>query len=406
MAKKKNRTEQMRVFYNLAVFDEVEKNAVMEALSSHMIVGGKKTAEFEKKIAKLFGKKYGVMVNSGSSANLIAFELLNLPEGSEVITPALTFGTTLSPIIQKRLKPVFVDVENRTYLIDISKIESAITKKTRALMIPSLIGSIPDYPRLQRIAKKYNLFLIEDSCDTLGAKINGKPTGVFTDISTTSFYAPHVITAAGNGGMICFNNDEWLDRARMLLNWGRSSGKNESESIEARFNIDVEKIPYDAKYVFELLGYNFQTSEIEAAFGLAQLGKFRRFRNLRKKHFKAHQKFFQKYKKYFDLPKENPNADTCWLAYPLLVKESAPFTRRELVIFLEENGIQTRPLFTGNVLRQPAFKKLISHQKAQHFPVADKVMKGSLVIGCHHGMDKEQLDYVHNRFDEFIFSHS
>lgn len=402
--KKKNK--KMRVFYNLAVFGKEEKAAVMEALSSHMIVGGDKTAKFEKKIAKLFGKKHAVMVNSGSSANLLAFEILGLPEGSEVITPALTFGTTLSPIIQKRLKPVFVDVEERTYQIDAPKVENAITKKTKAMMIPSLIGNIPDLPKLKRLAKKHDLFLVEDSCDTLGAKINGKPTGVYSDISTTSFYAPHVITAAGNGGMICFDRDEWLDKVKMLLNWGRSSGKNESEKIDARFNIEIEDIPYDAKFVFEMVGYNFQTSELEASFALAQLKKFRKFRNLRKKYFKTHQKFFQKYKEYFELPKENPKADTCWLAYPLLVKKDAPFSRRDLVIFLEENGIQTRPLFTGNVLRQPAFKKLIRHQKAKSFPVADKVMKGSLVIGCHHGMDKEQMDYVHDKFEEFISQHS
>ncbi len=394
--------KKMRVFYNLAVFGNEEMVAIKEVLSDHMIVGGKQTIDFQKKIAKLFGKKYGIMVNSGSSANLLAFELLELPAGSEVITPVLTFGTTLSPIYQKGLIPAFADVTKDTYQINVDQVEQLINKKTKALMIPSIFGNIPDLPRLQKIAKKHNLWLIEDSCDTLGAKINGKPTGVYSDITTTSFYAPHIITTGGHGGMICFDNEEWLDKLKMLTSWGRTSAKNESEEISARFNVDVDGIPYDAKFVFEKLGYNFQSSDIDAAFGLAQLKKLNKFIRIRKSNFKKLTKFFAKYDEYFVPPRQNPKADTAWLGFPLIIKKGAPFNRRDLVIYLEENGIQTRPVFTGNVLRQPAFKKLKAKKLRGGYPEADNVMENSLVVGLHHGMDSAQLNYMTGKFSEFI----
>jgi CDP-6-deoxy-D-xylo-4-hexulose-3-dehydrase len=403
MAKRWGSTKgDMRVFYNQAIFGKEELDAIAEVLSDYMIVGGKQTLQFQKKIAKLFGKKYGVMVNSGSSANLLAFELLDLPEGSEVITPSLTFGTTLSPIFQKRLVPVFVDVVPGTYQIDADQIESHITKKTKALKIPSLFGNIPNLPKIWRIAKKYNLWFIEDSCDTLGATINGKPTGLYSHISTTSFYAPHVITTGGHGGMILFNDDEWLDKVKVLTSWGRSSARDETEKISARFDIKVGDVPYDSKFVFEKLGYNFQSSDIDAAFGLAQLKKFKKFARTRKRNYKKLVEFFKKHKKYFVVPKQNPKAETCWLGFPLVVKDSAPFDRRELSIFLEENGIQTRPVFTGNAMRQPAFKNLKYKKSKSGYPVTDEIMKGSLVIGCHHGMDTKQLNYVKKKFSEFL----
>jgi len=405
MAAKKSR-KKMRVFYNLAVFGKEELDAIKDVFKGHMIVGGEQTRRFEKYIAKFFGKKYGIMVNSGSSANLIALELLDLPPGSEVITPALTFGTTLSPIYQKGLVPVFVDAELPTYQVNVDQIEKMITKKTKAMMIPSLMGNIPDYPKLRKIANKYKLWLIEDSCDTLGATIKGKSTGAYTDISTTSFYAPHVITTGGHGGMVCFSDEKWLEKAKTLVGWGRASAKDETENISSRFDIEVDGIPYDSKFVFERLGYNFRPSDIDAAFGLAQLKKFKKFAKTRKRNFAKHLKFFEKYEDYFILPKQNPQADTCWLAFPLTIKDHAPFTRRDLAIHLEKNGIQTRPFFTGNVLRQPAFKKLKSRKLPNGYPVSDMVMKGSLVFGCHHGMDLEQINYIHEKFAEFIKKHA
>lgn len=390
-----------KVPYALSVFGSEERKAVADVLATPMIAAREKTFEFEGKISTLFNKKYGVMMNSCSSANLIALELLKLPIGSEVITPVVTFGTTLSPIYQKGLVPAFVDVEMGSWLIDVDQIESMITNKTKAIMVPSLFGNIPDFERISKIAKQNNLWLIEDSADTVGGKLRGNSTGTYTDISTTSFYASHVITTGGHGGMICFNNEDWYDRAKTLIGWGRSSAKNETEDFHHRFDIEVDGIPYDSKFVFEELGYNFQTTDIDAAFGLAQFSKLKENADGRVKNFSRLTNFFRKYEEFFILPKQRADVETMWLAFPLVIKDSAPFSRRDLAIFLETNGIQTRPLFTGNALRQPAFKNLKSRKKSS-YPVADLVMRGSLVIGVHHGLSDDQIKYVEDKSEEFL----
>lgn len=390
-----------KVPYALSVFGKEEIAAVNEVLRSPIIGAREKTWEMESKISKLFNKKYGVMMSSCSSANLIAFELLKLPPGSEVITPVVTFGTTISPIYQKGLVPAFVDVEMGSWLVDIDQVESMITNKTKAIMVPSLFGNIPDYKRLSEIANQNKLWLIEDSADTVGATIGGVPTGTYTDISTTSFYASHVITSGGHGGMICFNKEDWYDRAKTLTGWGRSSAKNETEDIAFRFDIQVDGIPYDAKFVFDEVGYNFQTTDIDAAFGLAQLAKLKENGDKRKKNFDRLTKFFSIYEKYFILPKQRGDVETQWLAFPLIIRDEAPFARRELAVFLETHGIQTRPLFTGNALRQPAFKNLKARKRSE-YPVADLVMRGSLVIGVHHGLSSVQLDYIEAKSAEFL----
>ena len=287
-------------------------------------------------------------------------------------------------------------------MIDIDQVEGMITKKTRAIMVPSLIGNIPDFPRLKRIAKKHKLWLVEDSADTLGAKIAGKSTGEFTDISTTSFYASHVVTTGGHGGMICFNKDEWYDKAKTLVGWGRSSAKNETEAFEHRFSVKVDGIPYDAKFVFEEIGYNFQSTDIDAAFGLEQLKRLKSVIKARQEHFADLLRFFKRHEDYFVLPKQRKDVKTAWLAFPLVIRESAPFNRVDLAIFLEKNGIQTRPLFTGNALRQPAFKNLSAKKRKSGYPVADSVMRGSVVIGCHQGLERKQVEYVKERFETFV----
>ena len=205
----------LRVPYGQAVHGEEEKKAIIRVLDEHRTITGKETERFEERVSKIFGKKFGIAVNSGSSANLLAVRLLNLAKGSEVITPLLTFSTTVSPIIQNDLVPVFVDVKVGTYQIDVGQIEKNITKKTKALMIPSLIGNVPDLKRIKQIAKKHKLFFIEDSCDTLGATFEGKPSGYYSDISTISFYGSHIITAGGNGGMLMVNSKQWRDRAKV-----------------------------------------------------------------------------------------------------------------------------------------------------------------------------------------------
>lgn len=395
----------IRVPYGLSVHGKEEIAAVVKVLEGNTALGDK-TLEFEKKIARLFGKKSGVMVNSGSSANLLAFELLNLPRGSEVITPLLTFATTVTPLVQKGLAPVFIDVVRDTYLIDIDQIEKNITKKTRALMIPLFMGNIPDMKRLQSIARKHKLWFIEDSCDTLGAKFAGKPTGIYSHISTTSFYGSHIINGAGGGGMICVNDPAWNERLVVLRGWGRKSSlfgeKQKSEELKNRFSAKLGKVTYDNKFIFSEIGYNFLPLEISSAFALVQFIKLPKFIRARQKNFARLTRFFEKYSDYFILPRQTPGTETAWLAFPLQIREGAPFSRLEITAFLEKNNIQTRPVFTGNILKQPAFKK-IHHQVAKGgFINAEFIMRNAFMIGCHHGLRNEHLDYLEEKFEEFL----
>ena len=396
------RVKHLRVPYALAVFGNEERKAVADVLKTPQIVAGKRAAEFENRVARLFGKKYGLFVNSGSSANLLAFEIADLPEGSEVITPVLTFSTTVAPILKAGLVPVFVDVEPESYLADIDQIERMITKKTKALMIPSLLGNIPDYARLRKIARRHKLLLIEDSCDTLGPTIDGKPTGVYTDISTTSFYASHIITAAGQGGMICLNDRKQFDTARMLSGWGRQSALNESEDIRVRYRSRVAGMPYDAKFIFANVGYNLRTTDIAAAFGLAQLKKLKQFEAARRKNFAALHKFFSEFEEYFVLPRQAPKVKTSWLCFPLTIKKGSPFTRLDIVTWLEEHNIQTRPVFTGNLLEQPGFRSIPRRVQRGGYPIADAIMARGFVIGCHHGLARTHIAHIEKTVREFI----
>lgn len=392
---------EMKVPYALAVYGNEEIEAVLNVLKSHKTMLGKNAAEFERKIAMLFAKKHGVMVNSGSSANLLAFEILNLPKGSEVITPITTFSTTVTPIVQKGLVPVFTDVEEGKYIVNVGQIENLITDKTKALMIPSLIGNIPDYARLREIADEHKLWLIEDSCDTLGATLNGKSTGEYTDISTTSFYGSHIITAAGGGGMVCINDKDLEEHCRVLRGWGRSS-EIASDDLEERFKVNLDGIQYDSKFVFESIGYNFLPLEISAAFGLVQLEKLPEFAKRRKHNFEELKKFFSQYKDIFILPKQINEIETSWLAFPLTIKaENVSFERLDIVKHLEMKGIQTRPLFAGNIIRHPGFKNIEKKMSGQ-YPVANSIMQNSLLIGCHQGIENWHLEYLKSAFTEFL----
>jgi len=396
-------TKKLRVPYARATYDEKEINAVNRVLKSHNTINGKFTTKFEQKISSLFGKKYGVMVNSGSSANLLAFELLQLPEKSEVITPILTFSTTVAPIVQKRCTPVFVDVEKGKYIVNIKQVEESITDKTKALMIPSLIGNIPDLKKLKKIAKKFDLYLIEDSCDTLGAKIGGVPTGKFSDISTTSFYGSHIITCAGVGGMICVNDAKWELKSRMLASWGRSSVIFESDDIDERYSSKIlDDFPYDSKYFFEEIGYNFLPPEICAAFGIEQLKKLKIFSRIRKKNFIRLFNYFKNYRDYFILPDVSKEIETNFLAFPLTIQKNSSFSRVELVKHLEHNNIQTRPIFTGNILKHPGFKKIKYKKYVDSFDESNHVAKSSFLIGCHQGLSNNHINHIINSFESFF----
>ncbi len=390
-----------RVPYGMTVHGEEEIAAVVNVLRTSTQMG-KHVNAMEARVAQLLGKKHGIMVNSGSSANYLAIEILNLPEGSEIITPALTFSTTVAPLVKNGLIPVFIDIETDTYVIDVNKIEVMITPSTKAMIIPNLLGNLPDWEKLRELANKYQLILIEDSCDTLGAKIDGQFSGNFSDISTTSFYGSHVINCAGNGGMLCVNSATQMEHAKLLRSWGRSSSLFvESEAIENRFNVNLDGIRYDAKFIFEALGYNLEPSEMGAAFGLVQLDKLQHNIQLREKWFAEHLAFFSQYKDWFILPKQFANSQTGWLAFPLIVKSDAPFTRTDMQIFLEKRNIQTRTVFTGNILRQPGFKNIPHKTDPQGYENADRVMRGGILIGCHHGMTDTMMAHIHDSFKLF-----
>jgi CDP-4-dehydro-6-deoxyglucose reductase, E1 len=393
-----------RVFYAEAVYGQEEIDAVIDVLKnrSHALMSGPAVREFEEKIAGLFGKTTGLMVNSGSSANLLAIASLGLPVGAEVITPALTFSTTVAPLLQCGLIPVFVDVELDTYVVDVDQVEAMIGPKTRALMIPNLIGNLPNWEALRAIADKHNLVVIEDSADTVGALYDGKPTGSLTDISCTSFYASHVMTAGGFGGMVCVSNPELIEKAQLLRGWGRSSSLvGESEKIEDRFNIEVDGIPYDNKFVFSAVGFNFLPSEIGAAFGLAQYQKLPRYIQTRIDNFARLKAFFAQHQDWFILPKEDPRVTSGWLAFPLIVRPEAPFIRRDLQIAFESNNVQTRTVFTGNILRQPGFAGIERRERDGGYPNADAVMRGGVLLGCHQGIGAQDVDRMCEVFSDF-----
>ena len=393
----------LRVPYGLSVHGNEEIGAVTKVLKSSTQMG-KNVSTFEKKIAKLFSKKYGLMVNSGSSALLLAMETLDIPEGSEIITPALTFSTTVGYIVRNKFVPVFVDVEEGTYCMNENKIKSLITKKTKAIVAPHLMGNIVNWEKLAPMLKKRGILIIEDSADTLGATYKNKSTGHYADISITSFYGSHIINCAGNGGMVCFNDKKQYIKAKLLRSWGRSSSlfDEKSEKIENRFNIKLDGIRYDKKFVFETIGHNLEPSELGAAFGLVQLKKLKT--NLRKReiNFNLHTKYLEKYSKYFILPKQLPKSRSGWLAYPITITEDAPFSRTDMQIFLEKKNIQTRVVFTGNILRQPGFKNIKAKRDKNGYPEADKVMKNGILIACHHGLTHKMISHIHNSIDEFL----
>lgn len=397
----------MKISYAKTVYGQDEIDAVVSCLNNSTQMGHH-ARDFESRIAKLFDKKYCLYVNSGSSALYIGIEALELPLGSEVITPALTFSTSIGCLIKNGLKPIFVDVENQTFNIDVNLIESKITKNTSAILAPNLMGNLCDWPEIRKIADKYNLLVIEDSADTLGATIDGKSSGTWTDMSITSFYGSHIINCAGNGGALCLNSDRAMENAKLLRSWGRSSSlfDEASETIENRFNIDLQGIEYDAKFVFEKVGYNLEGSEIGAAFGLVQLNNLQNNIITRQANFKRQTDFFNNFSEFFEVPIELSSANTAWLAYPILIKDNSPFSRREFQIYLENKGIQTRVVFTGNVLRQPMMSQHLNGQDPKEFKNSDRVMKFGVLLPVHHGLSEEMFEYFENTICEFLKSYS
>tara|TARA_B100000212_G_scaffold211462_1_gene159833 strand:+ start:4708 stop:5904 length:1197 start_codon:yes stop_codon:yes gene_type:complete len=392
-----------QISYAKTVYGQEEIDAVVKCLNESTQLGNY-ARKFEKEVANLFAKKYCLYVNSGSSALYIGLESFNFTEGSEVITPALTFSTTIGCLIKNNLVPVFTDVEPLTYCIDVSQIEELITEKTVAILAPNLLGNLCQWPEIKNIADKYGLILIEDSADTLGGQINGKPSGTFTDMSITSFYGSHIINCAGNGGALALNDYKTLRKSKLLRSWGRSSSlfDEKSESIENRFNVNLDGIEYDAKFVFEEIGYNLEGSEIGAAFGLIQLKNLNNNILTRQNNFKIQSNFFNLHKDFFDTPFQYKNHNSAWLAYPVLIKKNAPFTRKEFQIFLEKENIQTRVVFTGNILRQPMMKGIKYKSIKENLINSDSIMERGVLLPLHHGLNDQMFEKIHATVNKFI----
>ena len=365
-------------------YGEEEIKAVEQCLRDGWLAGfGPRSIEFEEKIAKAFGKKYGVFVNSGSSACLLAIAALDLPKGCKIITPACTFSTTLAPIIQLGFKPIFCDVELTTYVPSVADIIALVDDEVKAIMVPNLIGNKPNWKLLREELTRINrndIIIIEDSADTLTYTEE-------TDVSTTSFYASHVITAGGTGGMVMFNDKKYVDRALQYRDWGRM-GDN-SEIMDDRFNHSVDGIPYDHKFLYDVLGYNMKCSEMSAAFGLVQLERFETFKNIRRDNIK---RYLENLKDVKELILPDDSIEPNWLAIPLQTNY-----RYDLLNFLEDNNIQTRVTFAGNVTRHPAYREFL-----QPFENADVIMKNGFLLGAHHGMTIEDVDYVCDKIKEFF----
>ena len=394
-----------KIYYGRAVYDHKEINAVVKVLKNNSLslTDGKNVKKLEKIVSKMFGKKYGLMVNSGSSANLLGLASFDFKKGSEIITPNLTFSTTVAPIYQLGLIPHFVGVEKNKFVADFNHIERCINKKTVAIMIPNLLGNIANWEKISQITKKYKLKVIEDSADTIGYTFNKKDTGIYSDIVTNSFYASHIINGGGTGGIVCFNDDKLYKKAKLLRGWGRSSATfNESESIDKRFNVKISGIDYDAKYVFSEMGYNFLPSEISAVFALKQLKKLKDNIKIRNRNFSKLISFFKNHNDLFNLPEMYTGVKTPWLAFPLVIKKNKLFNRKELQIHFEKNNIQTRTIFTGNILKQPVMK----NKEYKYFKdcnnVADDVMKNGILLGCHHGMSLNDVNTIYKVFLKFI----
>lgn len=392
-----------KISYAKTVYGKEEIAAVVKCLNESTQMGNY-SRKFEAKIANLFDKKEGIYLNSGSSALFVGIEAFDFKEDSEIITPALTFGTSVGCILNNNLIPVFVDVEPLTYCIDASKIEQFITNKTVAILAPNLMGNLCDWPKIREIADKYNLIVIEDSADTLGATINGKKSGAYSDMSITSFYGSHIINCAGNGGALLLNDESIIKKAKLLRSWGRSSSlfDEASEAIENRFNVALDGIEYDAKFVFETVGYNLEGNEVGAAFGLTQLRKLDENITVRRQNFQKQSNFFKKYKEFFSTPIEAKNSHTAWLAYPVLINKSSPFSRKEFQIYLEKQQIQTRVVFTGNILRQPMMKGHNYKVCNQGYPNADAVMSRGVLLPLHHGLTDSMFNRLHEEIEKFI----
>jgi len=400
------------VKYAGRVYDEKELVNLVDSSLDFWLTSGRYAEMFEKKLAEFLGLKSCLLTNSGSSANLLAVSALTSPllrerqlkPGDEVITTACGFPTTLNPILQNNLVPVFIDVELENYNIQAEKIEKAITKKTRAIFTAHTLGNPVNINKIKQIVKKHNLWWLEDNCDSLGSKYRGRYTGTFGDISTCSFYPPHHITM-GEGGAVLTNNPLLRRIIMSFRDWGRDCWceSGHDDTCKRRFNQKFGDLPYgyDHKYVYSHIGYNLKVTDMQAAIGVAQLEKLPRFIAARKKNFCLLKKYFKKYEDYLILPESTKGSDPSWFGFPILVKENAPFTRNDIVNYLEDNKIATRMLFGGNLTKQPAYKN-VKYRISGDLRNTDLVMNNLFWIGVYPGLTKLMLSYIEKTLNNFF----
>jgi len=397
-----------RIPYAGSVHDEREANAVLAVLSAgpQALRIGKHVREFEAKIAELFGKHRGIMCNSGSSALYLAVDLLNLSPGDEVITAAVTFSTDVAPLVRAGVTPAFVDVEPDTYNVDVGGIAEMIGPRTRAILIPNLIGNAPDWDAIRPLADEHGLKVVEDSCDALGSTLRGSPTGTRSDISVTSFALSHIITAAGTGGMVCVDDDELVDRCLLLRRWGRRSEVqlfgSKKGSGDRFFSSLSDGLEYDNLFIFDEVGWNFEPSELSAAFGLVQLEKLTANLEARKRNFARLSEYFGQRPDVFRLPRTTAELETAWHMFPVLIRPESGVRRSEFQQHMERHGIDTRMVWTGNATRQPAFRQIPYRVPSGGLPNADRVMEQGLVLPSNHGLSEEDIDYIWATAEAFL----
>jgi len=409
------------VRYAGRIFDEKEIQAAVEASLDFWLTEGRFTRQFQTELAAMIGVKYAILVNSGSSANLLALSALTshllkdrrLKPGDEVITVAAGFPTTVNPIIHNGLVPVFVDVDIPTYNIKADQIEEAIGSKTKALFIAHTLGNPFDLERVLAFCQKYNLWLIEDNCDALGSRyashsqpLNFGYTGSFGHMATNSFYPAHHITL-GEGGAVATSDKTLFRILRSLKDWGRDCycGPGESNACGRRFTGQHGDLPYgyDHKYVYLHIGYNLKATDIQAAIGVEQLKKLNKFCEARRNNFNLWKEGFKKYENLFILPEATEGSDPAWFAFPVTIKQTAGFTRTELTNYLNENLIETRNLFGGNLLRQPAYQN-IKHRKIGTLENTDRIMNDTFFLGTFPGIGSEQIEYTMAVIEKFVRS--
>ncbi len=397
------------------VYDSNAMQALVASSLDFWLTSGKFNAEFEKQLGEFLGVNFVLTTNSGSSANLLAVSSLTSEQlgdkavkpGDEVISVAAGFPTTVNPIIQNNLVPVFVDVSLSTYVVDEEKIERAISEKTKAIIFAHTLGNAFDINIVTKLAKKHNLWLIEDCCDALGTIYDGKKVGTFGDISTLSFYPAHHITM-GEGGAV-FTNNALLKRIiASLRDWGRDCycDPGKSNTCGKRFDWELGDLPkgYDHKYTYSHVGYNLKITDMQAAVGLAQLKQLPEFIEKRKLNFKLLKEGLSPFENFIILPNATSKSDPSWFGFPITVRDNAPFSKNDLINFLTQKFIDTRPIFAGNMIKQPYFKD-IKYRIVGDLKNTDLIMENSFWIGVYPGLNNEMINYVITQFNDFFKSH-